>query len=299
MPKIVVKKRILFGLMGWIVLIMMNEAIAEPNYYFADSNCRFVDLKKKPHDLKREIHGVLKEREENILVGGCDDDLVAEVVVATCETYEKVSLELIEIAKKHFGVKSVEDFVERDYWKEQVRFSERIDGRDLAERERKGFAKLEQIGLSTKEFQWRRIRTEKFNVVDKIHGYSELGIEIIDGNSVFGRPCTLISLSRTDHWKDWARHHEVPIYLPIKGPAEDYVITETEVELLEEFCVRMGYKEKMKVFPIYPMRVFPLDDPSLVFKLKEVIDQCDNPVKNDDPCNVTNVTTTKSTTAPK
>lgn len=267
----------------WMLLVMSGDAMAEPNYYFADANCRFVDLEKKPHDLKREIHGVIKEREENVLVGGRDDDLVAEIVVVACEKYEKVSLELIEIAKKHFGVKSVEDFVERDYWNKQVRFSESIGGRDFAERERKGFSKLEQIGLSTKEFQWRRIRTEKFNVVDKIQGYSELEIEIIDGNSVFGKPCTVISLCRTDHWKDWARHHELPIYLPFKISTEDYSITETEVKLMEEFCLRMGYKEKMKVFSIYSTPVFPLNDTSLVFKLKEVIDQCKDSVKFHDP----------------
>jgi hypothetical protein len=267
---------------------MANIAIAEPNFYFADANCRFVDMRNPTPNIKYETRDrVIKEKEGKMLLGReyysefgrkdyYDYNIVA-IVVSICEPYEKVQRELTEIAKKHFGVKSVKDFVERDYWKRMF-----YEPKPPNVEKCKKFARLEELGVSTKHFSRRKITMEKYNIVDEIKGYSELMIEIIDGNSIFGGSCAIVALNRTDYWRDWYRLKDSFIYLPIKGQQDVDIITETEIKLLKDLGARIGYKKSMKIFPMDSYYRFPLNDPLLTLKLKEEIDKCEYHVKADE-----------------
>jgi hypothetical protein len=89
------------------------------------------------------------------------------------------------------------------------------------------------IGVNVTEGRETRIETKRYNE-SWWNNYSVSTWRIIDCTKLFGKTCSLIVVTRTDHFWQWAVWHP-GIPLPLKFRNEQTIVTDTETKMFEAF----------------------------------------------------------------
>jgi hypothetical protein len=100
--------------------------------------------------------------------------------------------------------------------------------------------------------------------------HAEVVLSIADAGPVFGGDCSLVTITRVDKTREWARLAHTPIILPFKVAASTRLITSAELESVRSIAARLGRKAAGPVLtrpPLEPLRSF-----STLLELKEVVD---------------------------
>lgn len=148
------------------------------------------------------------------------------------------------------------------------------DGYDLMEEsnlKQEDEKAIESLGINLDRFKSYKIKTDKFNIVEKIKGYSYIEFEIIDGKDIFGNICTLVILIRYDTYKDYLREVHTGITFPIRKTRTMEMLTDSEVKLMEDLKKQMGAKYMKWYIPDFPY--YPLLEIKLMKKLKKEVDK--------------------------
>ncbi len=130
---------------------------------------------------------------------------------------------------------------------------------------------LDRIGVNLDQFQMQQLDTKRYNILPSVGGYSETTIRVLDGAEIFGNACTLVILERTDHWRDWGREWHTGIHIPFKLNMDGSIITETEIQLMEDTKNRLGLKNINYFIP--NNTYFPLLDIEMMKKIKETVEK--------------------------
>src|SRR5581483_8482873 len=117
------------------------------------------------------------------------------------------------------------------------------------------------------------ITTKPYHILDDEKGFSQLRIRISDGMALFGGNITILQLRRRDFSWEWASYH--PLVFPWKTPRAHTLVTNTEVELVEELKKRNAKLATRYFAPNRPK--LELVDPAyiaeLLGKMKEAVQQ--------------------------
>lgn len=103
------------------------------------------------------------------------------------------------------------------------------------------------------------LTSQPYNRLDSVDGSSEVRIRISDGNALLGAVATVIQIRRLDYSKERARVGHTPFPLPYKEKWRFILVTNTEVELVEQLQQRIpgltsryfvpDFKRKKKFWP--------------------------------------------------
>lgn len=84
------------------------------------------------------------------------------------------------------------------------------------------------------------LTSRPYNRIESVEGYSQLRIRVTDGNGLLGKQVTLLQIRRRDYSKERARlHHALPIPLPYREYLAFTVVTDTEVNIVENLKWRV------------------------------------------------------------
>lgn len=227
-----------------IVLLALLNLAAMPLTYF--------DPKENEKEFG-EIGGsaILLETGEKLVLYPQYRFHAISVIVLVGTNYERTLRELLDIVSNKYGIADQGEFREQQDAPKQSKGQ--IDqlkwpyGPLLG----KGFVEFRKIGIRIDQPKEYWIQTKKYNQIEKISGYSELELRMINGKDIFGKECALIAIKRTDHSREWMRHFQFGIPLPFKGPRKDEVVTDSEIRLVEDLISRVG-KAKTEYFIPYP-----------------------------------------------
>jgi len=194
--------------------------------------------------------------------------LAESIVYLINGNYETVRDEMRKIVAGKMGIASENETVTNEYIKSLSTLTRDAELESIRRRE---FNELNTMGIKIGKFRQYKMETNKYNKIKKYSAYSVLVVKIIDGRDVFNKECTLIVMTRTDHWRDWAREHNTNIWIPIKGWGEKEVITNTEIGMAEELKDRIEIKD-LKYF-IPESKYFPLLNVDMMKAIKEEVDK--------------------------
>lgn len=98
---------------------------------------------------------------------------------------------------------------------------------------------IEQLrtrGIQIERFKVRTVVSRPYNAISAA-SFSELNVQVVDGQDVFGTCSSLLLVYRVDHFTDWPRdnsfHTGIPVF-PWRFPVEGRLITTTELRILKE-----------------------------------------------------------------
>jgi hypothetical protein len=193
------------------------------------------DPKTDEGKYKREVLGdsIPLENGENILL--TQHHLAASSVVIVIKiAYEQMLPQLRSFVGKRLGIASEGEVIPEGHTarsstetKEFIWAPWPVFGED--------FAKLRALGMTFEQPREYEITSKRYNQIEKLSGYSVIGIRIIDGKPLFGKECVLIVLRRSDHSKEWAYMWHGIIPMPFKIAADHDLVTDTEIGLIESF----------------------------------------------------------------
>jgi hypothetical protein len=72
--------------------------------------------------------------------------------------------------------------------------------------------------------------------------YSQVFLGVVDARPAFGRDCTLVTVTRVDGTREWARLAHTPIVLPFKVAASTRLVTNAELDTARSIFGRLGKK---------------------------------------------------------
>ena len=95
-----------------------------------------------------------------------------------------------------------------------------------------GFIGFRAIGIPISEGRELRIETNQYNThVRWWESSSQSQWRIVDGSTLFGRACTMLVVSRTDHSREWAwMHPGIPLPFTVTGDTK--LVTDKETALI-------------------------------------------------------------------
>ena len=137
--------------------------------------------------------------------------------------YKVVKEQLSDAIEEEFGIKGAKEYP----WRLDQVYRPEVGHVEKARR----------LGIILGKYIETRIISDRYNEYERsIFGkpkyYSELEVEIADGESIFNKSYSLIQLRRKDHWPDWSGGHPVIQWLPWKTTMYDYIVTKGEVEFV-------------------------------------------------------------------
>lgn len=156
------------------------------------------------------------------------ENLIAKWVVGVVPlNYEDVKIQIEKAVQGKFGVKETREIsVPLESFKvinpnepESPLFGE-------------GFSGFHQLIPTMKKTREYVIVSRKYNQFSKVNGHSTSYWRIGDGEAIFGRQCSIIVVRRVDYSREWARGHTGIPWWPLKNSSERWLVTETEIGLL-------------------------------------------------------------------
>jgi hypothetical protein len=194
---------------------------------------------------------------------------VSSVVFLFMAPYDQVVKELKSIATEQFGeFPIVEKRVNEEH--DSLKNAMSSGDEEFAAMIAAKLAKFRALNINIEDFRESSFTTKPYNIIDK-KTYSVLFVRIANGQDIFGVECTLIFLRRTDHWVDWYREFHTNIPIPWRGPADTYLVTDTEINLIENLKVKMNIRDSAYFFPF--SEYSPLAAERMMLKIRETVDK--------------------------
>src|SRR6266850_1132886 len=113
----------------------------------------------------------------------------------------------------------------------------------------KGFTRFRDVGLRVKHPSEYQLRSQGYNYIAEISGFSVLRLRAIDGRVLFGRDSVLLEIKRIDYTKQHPRYYDIP--MPFTEAWEDDLVTDTEMRMITDTIVRLG-NVKVRYFVPFP-----------------------------------------------
>jgi hypothetical protein len=201
--------------------------------------------------------------EEKVLLNK-NGSLATSILIPVNTSYERVRDTFKAILTGRMGIFMMEEVISAEYSKKPDSGDKEVDSIIWKRRNQ-----LKASGINIGIIRQFLIRTNQYNLLRDIKGYSLLNIKIIDGKDIFNKECVLILMRRTDYWRDWGREYHTGIPIPIKGPMEIDCITDTELKMVEELKNKLGIKKMRHFIPETPYS--PLLDVDMMKAIKEEV----------------------------
>jgi len=227
-----------------IKLILISTFLLTSSFGNALLGYETLDVKKEPDKFKKISYDKIPINfGEKVLISK-NYFLVDSIICFLEEDSNKIKNSLKEIINNKIGIKSELNTIVKDYFeglsdKEELRY------------------KIKSLGLNLDRYEEKELISKRYNIIEKVEAFSELKIKVINGKDIFNKKCTIIVLTREDHWRDWAREWHTGIILPFKGMADTNIITEKEIALIEELKKELNIKKSSYHFPGLPW--YPLE----------------------------------------
>ena len=189
---------------------------------------------------------------------------VGSIVFLFMAPYEQVVKELKSAATEQFGEFPI---IEKRVNEEPIlkSYSEELTNMIIA-----SLTKFRALNINIEDFRENRFTTKPYNVIDK-KTYSVLLVRIANGYDILGVECTLVLLRRTDTWVDWYREFHTNIPIPWRGSAHTGIVTDKEINLIENLKAKMNVRDSAYFFPF--TKYSPLADEPMMLKIKETVDK--------------------------
>ncbi len=172
------------------------------------------------------------ESGEKVLMGE-GKKRVGNIVYLIMHPYVKVKDSLVSIIKDKYGYNNNIERISDESKGWQNRYDKDWIEKDLQQ--------ARALNVNIERYKESCITTNRYNINEEKKQYSELFINIIDGKDVFGYTCTIVILSRVDHWLDWPREFHTGIPIPIKKDnIETKLITNTETNIIDQMKIKSG-----------------------------------------------------------
>ena len=161
------------------------------------------------------------------------------VVVVINQPFEIARHEIQEIIKEKFGIET-EEYISGDIkivGDQAAIWDEPPDGPWPTFGD--GFSRFSVLTDKFHRPQEHRIKTSQYNQREGQTSHSILDMRIADGSILIGKQYSIILMRRTDYSKEWATLGRWPIPLPFKMARTHYLITDTEISLIEKLIERI------------------------------------------------------------
>ncbi|TAN61680.1 hypothetical protein EPN18_06210 [bacterium] len=131
-------------------------------------------------------------------------------------------------------------------------------------------AKFKAYNINIEDFKESSFDSKKYNIINE-KTYSVLSLRIADGQDVFGVNCTLVYMHRLDYSRGWLREFHTGIPIPIRGDGTSSVITNTEVNIIEQLKQKMSIKNSAYFFPNDERQSFSVKD--MMLEIRKTVDE--------------------------
>lgn len=90
-----------------------------------------------------------------------------------------------------------------------------------------------------------RLKSKRKGPASLSTAYSALEIRLLDGALIFGGPCIVVSVKRTDHTREWGRIAHVPfVVLPIRVETQTTLLTDSEMRFMKSLIEALGVEHR-------------------------------------------------------